>query len=140
MRGLPAAKRHVDESRRMVEHQRQIISREHAQGLSTADSESLLEEFERSEDLCEEEVTAIERASLKRRDGAGRNRTPPLPGAAAMAWLRDRIRISLRVPKIDKLQSLGDLIRRHLPFLGHRERLCDREQGASPAAGIERVQ
>jgi len=125
MRGLPAAKRHVDESRRMVEHQRQIISREHAQGLSTADSESLLEEFERSQDLCEEEVTAIERASLKRRDGAGRNRTPPLPGPAAMAW--DRIRISLRVAPIDQFQRLRDLVRRNLPFLRHRERLRDRQ-------------
>src|SRR5215831_7004077 len=97
MRGLPTAKRHVEESRRIVERQRLIISRERAQGLSTADSESLLEEFERSQDLCEGEVAAIERASLKRRDGAARNRTPPLPGPAAMAWLRDQIRISLRV-------------------------------------------
>jgi hypothetical protein len=57
---LAMAKRHVVEGRRIIEGQRQLISRLQSIRCSTAYSERILAEFERSQALFEDDLAEIE--------------------------------------------------------------------------------
>ena len=53
------AERHVEEGRRTVARQRQLVARQKALGQDTAVSESLLSEFQRSLVVFEEDLQSI---------------------------------------------------------------------------------